>query len=152
MEPMHLFIPVKWRYTKSVKHSAWPARASLIRASSWKAASGVVIAISSVPNWTRSSRSGCYLIRGANLLPTRSFPPGSSYMEKRGFPLAKNNESCLAGYRHPGRVRQFLDRVPDKIADTAAFDKYFNGELKGISGQAQSLLGERERSHRANQP
>jgi len=31
------------------------------------------------------------------------------------------------------RVRQFLDRIPDKIADTAAIDQYFHRYLKGIS-------------------
>ena len=33
---------------------------------------------------------------------------------------------------HP-RIRQFLDRVPDSIADTAAIDQYFQRYLEGDS-------------------
>jgi hypothetical protein len=31
---------------------------------------------------------------------------------------------------HP-RIRQFFDRIPDAIADTAAIDKYFERYLAG---------------------
>jgi phospholipid/cholesterol/gamma-HCH transport system ATP-binding protein len=48
----------------------------------------------------------------------------------QGSLIAVGTKEELRGNPHP-RIRQFLDRVPDKISDTAAFDRYFQEYLEG---------------------
>jgi phospholipid/cholesterol/gamma-HCH transport system ATP-binding protein len=50
----------------------------------------------------------------------------------KGSLIAVGTKEELQNSSHP-RIRQFFDRVPDKIADTAAFDKYFERYLEGRS-------------------
>lgn len=48
----------------------------------------------------------------------------------KGSLIAVGTKEELQNSTHP-RVRQFFDRVPDKIADTAAIDQYFEQYLEG---------------------
>src|ERR1700733_4862921 len=48
----------------------------------------------------------------------------------KGSLIAVGTKEELQSSAHP-RIRQFFDRVPDQIADTAAIDKYFQKYLKG---------------------
>jgi len=48
----------------------------------------------------------------------------------QGSLIAVGTKEELRSSSHP-RIRQFLDRVPDQIADTAAFDQYFERYLEG---------------------
>jgi phospholipid/cholesterol/gamma-HCH transport system ATP-binding protein len=48
----------------------------------------------------------------------------------KGSLIAVGTKEALQSSSHP-RIRQFFDRVPDTIADTAAIDEYFEGYLKG---------------------
>jgi phospholipid/cholesterol/gamma-HCH transport system ATP-binding protein len=50
----------------------------------------------------------------------------------KGSLIAVGTKEELQTSSHP-RIRQFLDRVPDKIADTAAMDKHFQQYLEGGS-------------------
>ena len=50
----------------------------------------------------------------------------------KGSLIAVGTKEELQNSTHP-RIRQFFDRVPDKIADTAAFDEYFERYLEGGS-------------------
>jgi phospholipid/cholesterol/gamma-HCH transport system ATP-binding protein len=50
----------------------------------------------------------------------------------KGSLIAVGTKEELQNSTHP-RIRQFFDRVPDKIADTAAFDEYFERYLEGSS-------------------
>jgi phospholipid/cholesterol/gamma-HCH transport system ATP-binding protein len=50
----------------------------------------------------------------------------------KGSMLAVGTKEELQSSSHP-RIRQFLDRVPDKVADTASIDKYFERYLEGDS-------------------
>jgi phospholipid/cholesterol/gamma-HCH transport system ATP-binding protein len=47
-----------------------------------------------------------------------------------GSLIAVGTKEELLSSSHP-RIRQFFDRVPDKIADTAAFDQYFQRYMEG---------------------
>ncbi|MCU1338122.1 MAG: transporter ATP-binding protein [Bryobacterales bacterium] len=49
-----------------------------------------------------------------------------------GSLIAVGTREELERSSHP-RIRQFLDRVPDKTADTAAFDQYFQEYMQGDS-------------------
>ena len=48
----------------------------------------------------------------------------------KGSLIAVGTKEELQGSTHP-RIRQFLDRVPDRIADTAGVDKHFQAYLAG---------------------
>ena len=48
----------------------------------------------------------------------------------KGSLIAVGTKEELQSSSHP-RIRQFLDRVPDQIADTASVDEYFQRYLKG---------------------
>jgi phospholipid/cholesterol/gamma-HCH transport system ATP-binding protein len=48
----------------------------------------------------------------------------------QGSLIAVGTKEELQNSSHP-RIRQFFDRVPDKLADTAAIDKYFQQYLEG---------------------
>jgi phospholipid/cholesterol/gamma-HCH transport system ATP-binding protein len=48
----------------------------------------------------------------------------------KGALIAVGTKEELQNSSHP-RIRQFFDRVPDKIADTAAIDQYFQRYLEG---------------------
>ena len=48
----------------------------------------------------------------------------------QGSLIAVGTREELRSNPHP-RIRQFFDRVPDQIADTAAFDRFFQGYLEG---------------------
>ena len=48
----------------------------------------------------------------------------------QGSLIAVGTKEELRANPHP-RIRQFFDRVPDQIADTAAFDRYFQKYLEG---------------------
>ncbi len=48
----------------------------------------------------------------------------------KGSLIAVGTKEELQSSSHP-RIRQFFDRVPDKIADTAAFDQYFQRYMEG---------------------
>jgi phospholipid/cholesterol/gamma-HCH transport system ATP-binding protein len=48
----------------------------------------------------------------------------------KGSLIAVGTKEELKASTHP-RIRQFLDRVPDQIADSAAFDEYFQRYLEG---------------------
>ena len=50
----------------------------------------------------------------------------------KGSLIAVGTKQELQSSTHP-RIRQFFDRVPDKIADTAAIDEYFQRYLEGSS-------------------
>jgi phospholipid/cholesterol/gamma-HCH transport system ATP-binding protein len=50
----------------------------------------------------------------------------------KGSLIAVGTKDELKTSSHP-RIRQFLDRVPDKIADTAAMDEHFQQYLEGGS-------------------
>jgi phospholipid/cholesterol/gamma-HCH transport system ATP-binding protein len=50
----------------------------------------------------------------------------------KGSLIAVGTREELQRNSHP-RIRQFLDRVPDKIADTGALDEYFQRYLEGGS-------------------
>ena len=50
----------------------------------------------------------------------------------KGSMIAVGTKEELKGSSHP-RIRQFFDRVPDRIADTAAIDEYFQRYLEGDS-------------------
>jgi phospholipid/cholesterol/gamma-HCH transport system ATP-binding protein len=50
----------------------------------------------------------------------------------KGSLIAVGTKEELQGSHHP-RIRQFFDRVPDQIADTAAIDQYLEQYLKGSS-------------------
>ena len=50
----------------------------------------------------------------------------------KGSLIAVGTKEELRNSSHP-RIRQFLDRVPDNIADTAAFDRYFEHYLEESS-------------------
>jgi phospholipid/cholesterol/gamma-HCH transport system ATP-binding protein len=50
----------------------------------------------------------------------------------KGSLIAVGTKEELQSNSHP-RVRQFFDRVPDKIADTGALDEYFQRYLEGGS-------------------
>src|SRR5271166_3488974 len=50
----------------------------------------------------------------------------------KGSLIAVGTKEELQGSTHP-RIRQFFDRVPDQIVDTAGVDKYFERYLKGGS-------------------
>jgi phospholipid/cholesterol/gamma-HCH transport system ATP-binding protein len=50
----------------------------------------------------------------------------------KGSLIAVGTKEELQSSPHP-RIRQFFDRVPDQIADTAAIDKYFKKYLEGSS-------------------
>ena len=50
----------------------------------------------------------------------------------KGSLIAVGTKEELKTSSHP-RIRQFLDRVPDKIADTAAMDEHFQQYLEGGS-------------------
>jgi len=47
-----------------------------------------------------------------------------------GSLIAVGTKEELLSSSHP-RIRQFFDRVPDKIADAAAFDQYFQRYMEG---------------------
>jgi ABC-type transporter Mla maintaining outer membrane lipid asymmetry ATPase subunit MlaF len=47
-----------------------------------------------------------------------------------GSLIATGSKEEMKANTHP-RIRQFFDRIPDKIADTAAIDKYFERYLAG---------------------
>ena len=47
-----------------------------------------------------------------------------------GSLIAVGTKEELLSSSHP-RIRQFFDRVPDKIADTGAFDQYFQRYMEG---------------------
>jgi len=48
----------------------------------------------------------------------------------KGSLIAVGTKEEIRNSSHP-RIRQFLDRVPDQIAETAAFDKYFESYVGG---------------------
>src|SRR5260370_39654949 len=48
----------------------------------------------------------------------------------KGSLIAVGTKEELLNSSHP-RIRQFFDRVPDKIADTASIDQYFQRYLDG---------------------
>ena len=48
----------------------------------------------------------------------------------KGSLIAVGTKEELLSSSHP-RIRQFFDRVPDKIADNAAFDQYFQRYMEG---------------------
>jgi phospholipid/cholesterol/gamma-HCH transport system ATP-binding protein len=48
----------------------------------------------------------------------------------KGSLIAVGTKEDLLSSSHP-RIRQFLDRLPDKIADTAAIDQYFQRYMEG---------------------
>src|SRR5580658_9237926 len=48
----------------------------------------------------------------------------------QGSLIATGSQEEMKANKHP-RIRQFFDRVPDAIADTAAIDKYFDRYLAG---------------------
>ena len=48
----------------------------------------------------------------------------------KGSLIAVGTKEELLSSSHP-RIRQFFDRVPDKIADTAAIDQYFQRYMEG---------------------
>jgi phospholipid/cholesterol/gamma-HCH transport system ATP-binding protein len=48
-----------------------------------------------------------------------------------GSLIATGSKEEMKANTHP-RIRQFFDRVPDRIADTAAIDKYFERYLAGV--------------------
>ena len=48
----------------------------------------------------------------------------------KGSLIAVGSKEELRSRPHP-RIRQFFDRVPDKIADTAAIDEHFQRYLEG---------------------
>src|ERR1700688_3194127 len=48
----------------------------------------------------------------------------------KGSLVAVGTKEQLQSNSHP-RIRQFFDRVPDKIADTAAIDQYFQRYMEG---------------------
>jgi len=48
-----------------------------------------------------------------------------------GSLIATGSKEEMKANTHP-RIRQFFDRIPDRIADTAAIDKYFERYLAGI--------------------
>jgi phospholipid/cholesterol/gamma-HCH transport system ATP-binding protein len=48
----------------------------------------------------------------------------------KGSMIAVGTRDELRSNPHP-RIRQFFDRVPDEVADTAAFDRFFRGYLEG---------------------
>jgi ABC-type transporter Mla maintaining outer membrane lipid asymmetry ATPase subunit MlaF len=48
----------------------------------------------------------------------------------RGSLIAVGTKEQLQSNPHP-RIRQFFDRVPDSIADTAAVDEYLQRYLEG---------------------
>jgi phospholipid/cholesterol/gamma-HCH transport system ATP-binding protein len=50
----------------------------------------------------------------------------------KGSLIAVGSKEELRNSTHP-RIRQFLDRVPDKIADTSAIDQYFQKYLESDS-------------------
>lgn len=50
----------------------------------------------------------------------------------KGSLIAVGTKEELQSSSHP-RIRQFFDRVPDKIADTSAIDEYFKQYLEGGS-------------------
>jgi len=50
----------------------------------------------------------------------------------KGSLIAVGTKAELQSNSHP-RIRQFFDRVPDKIADTGALDEYFQRYLEGGS-------------------
>ena len=50
----------------------------------------------------------------------------------RGSLIAVGTKEELQNNPHP-RIRQFLDRIPDEIANTAAIDQYFQRYLEGDS-------------------
>ena len=50
----------------------------------------------------------------------------------KGSLIAVGTKGELQSNSHP-RIRQFFDRVPDKIADTGALDEYFQRYLEGGS-------------------
>src|SRR6266568_5830216 len=50
----------------------------------------------------------------------------------KGSLISVGTKEELQGSPHP-RIRQFFDRVPDRIADTAAIDEYFQRYLEGDS-------------------
>jgi phospholipid/cholesterol/gamma-HCH transport system ATP-binding protein len=50
----------------------------------------------------------------------------------KGSLIAVGTKGELQSNSHP-RIRQFFDRVPDKIADTGALDEYFQRYLEGSS-------------------
>src|SRR5260370_23011639 len=50
----------------------------------------------------------------------------------KGSMIAVGTKEELQGSAHP-RIRQFFDRVPDRIADTAAIDEYVQRYLEGGS-------------------
>lgn len=50
----------------------------------------------------------------------------------KGSLIAVGTKEELQSSPHP-RIRQFLDRVPDQIGDTAAIDQYFQRYLEGSS-------------------
>lgn len=50
----------------------------------------------------------------------------------KGSLIAVGTKEELQGSHHP-RIRQFFDRVPDQIADTAATDQYLQRYLEGSS-------------------
>ena len=56
----------------------------------------------------------------------------------KGSLIAVGTKEELKTSSHP-RIRQFLDRIPDKIADTAAMDEHFQQYLEGGSGGIQKL-------------
>ena len=46
----------------------------------------------------------------------------------KGSLIATGSQEEIKANKHP-RIRQFFDRIPDAIADTAAIDKYFERYL-----------------------
>src|SRR5712692_3867411 len=76
VDPMCLFTGAKWRSIRIVKHSAWPASASLIRVLSSNVVIDAVMEVSVVPNCRRFKRPACCLMRSAKYLAnnSHSFP------------------------------------------------------------------------------
>jgi phospholipid/cholesterol/gamma-HCH transport system ATP-binding protein len=48
----------------------------------------------------------------------------------KGSLIAVGTKEELQNNPHP-RIRQFLDRIPDPLGDTAAIDEYFQRYLEG---------------------
>jgi phospholipid/cholesterol/gamma-HCH transport system ATP-binding protein len=51
-----------------------------------------------------------------------------------GSLIATGSKEEMKANTHP-RIRQFFDRIPDRIADTAAIDKYFERYLAGVTNE-----------------
>lgn len=111
---MRLRIANKWRSIKTVKHSACPASASLIRALSSNVANvGVTGFI--IPTCKDAKDRTVVGPSGQILGPTRALVPSSSHVKTCGSPVAKINETGNPGCGRTGFLRAERRRVPSVV-------------------------------------